>query len=97
MMSTKSTAAGSSLRLCQGEILALAGHETSRLMQIIVNGETMEIADEASVRDLIERLNLTEKRTALEINRSVLPRSEYETTSLKDGDRVEIVHAIGGG
>ena len=46
---------------------------------------------------LVARLGLTGRRLALEVNREVIPRSRHETHSLKAGDQVEIVQAIGGG
>ena len=46
---------------------------------------------------LIDQLDLTGKRLAVEVNEEVVPRSEHGEFRLRDGDRVEIVHAIGGG
>ncbi len=66
-------------------------------MQIQVNGEAMEFADGATVSDLIQRMELVGKRLAVEVNEDIVPRSEHTGFSLHDGDRVEVVHAIGGG
>lgn len=66
-------------------------------MQIVVNGETTAVADQATITQLIEQLGLTGKRIAIEINETIVPRSAHATTVLRSGDRVEIVHAIGGG
>jgi sulfur carrier protein len=66
-------------------------------MQIQVNGETMEFGDNATVADLIQRMQLQGRRLAVEVNEDIVPRSEHPTFSLSDGDRVEVVHAIGGG
>jgi sulfur carrier protein len=66
-------------------------------MQVQVNGETMEFAAGATVSDLIQRMELEGKRLAVEVNEDIVPRSEHPQFSLSHGDRVEVVHAIGGG
>jgi sulfur carrier protein len=49
------------------------------------------------VADLIDQLSLTGKRLAVEVNEDIVPRSQHAERRLNDGDRVEVVHAIGGG
>jgi len=66
-------------------------------MQIQVNGEPLEVAPQSSLSDLVAQLELSGKRIAIELNLEIVPRSRYAETLLKEGDRVEIVHAIGGG
>ena len=66
-------------------------------MQITVNGEHRGITAESYLQDLIADLQLQDNRLAIEINREIVPRSEFTTTLLQDGDVIEIVHAIGGG
>ncbi|HSC46975.1 MAG TPA: sulfur carrier protein ThiS [Gammaproteobacteria bacterium] len=66
-------------------------------MHIQLNGTATDLPDALSARELVERLELGGKRIALEVNGEILPRSGYDRHRLKDGDRVEIVHAIGGG
>ena len=66
-------------------------------MQIELNGEPHVIADDATVAFLIERLALTGRRLAVEVNEEVVPRGRHAEHVLAGGDRVEIVHAIGGG
>ncbi len=66
-------------------------------MVIVVNGTRHELAAECSAQQLLEQLGLTGKRLALEINMEIVPRSVYATHYLREGDRVEVVHAIGGG
>jgi len=66
-------------------------------MQIQVNGDTVEIQDGATISTLITQMELGERRLAVELNLEIVPRSQHSETSLSDGDRVEIVHAIGGG
>ena len=66
-------------------------------MQLKVNGQATEVPDRLTARGLLERMELTGKRVALEVNGEILPRSSHATHEFKDGDKVEIVHAIGGG
>lgn len=66
-------------------------------IQIYVNGELKELAQTATLADLVAQLGLTGKRIAVEINTDIVPRSQHSETGLKAGDQVEIVHAIGGG
>ncbi|ART62942.1 sulfur carrier protein ThiS [Kushneria marisflavi] len=66
-------------------------------MQLYINGETRRVDQASSVADLIVMLSLTGRRIAVEVNESIVPRTRHATTTLNEGDRVEIVHAIGGG
>ncbi len=66
-------------------------------MLVRVNGEDYQLPEALTVGELVERVGLADQRIALEVNREIVPRSEYATTKLHEGDRVEIVRAIGGG
>ena len=66
-------------------------------MHIQLNGEAYALSETLSVAGLIEHLQLAGRRVAVELNFEIVPRSLYETTLLKEGDTLEIVHAIGGG
>ena len=66
-------------------------------MQVQVNGEMLQLQADTTLQGLIEQLDLGDKRIAVELNLEIIPRSEHVSTVLKDADRVEIVHAIGGG
>ena len=66
-------------------------------MQIQLNGEPRELAPSTSVLQLLEQLDLVGRRVAVELNLDIVPRSAHATTILQPGDRVEVVHAIGGG
>ena len=66
-------------------------------MHITLNGEARECAPGTSVTSLLESAGYTGKRVAVEVNLDIVPRSEHATHLLADGDKVEIVHAIGGG
>ena len=66
-------------------------------MQIIVNGNPTEIPDSSSMAGLIEQLELTGQRLAVEVNDELVPRSRFDEHRLTAGDKVEIIHAVGGG
>ena len=66
-------------------------------IEIIVNGEAHQINKDARVTDLIKQLDLTPERLAIELNLSILPRAKWAETDLKSGDKLEIVHFVGGG
>lgn len=66
-------------------------------IQITVNGETRSVPAGQPLQRLIAALNLTDRRIAVEVNEQLVPRSEFPTRAIAPGDRVEIVHAIGGG
>ena len=66
-------------------------------MQIYINGEIQQIDDNGNIPALIEMLDLSGKRFAIEINEELVSRSNFEDYQLKPNDRIEIVHAIGGG
>ncbi|UJJ30054.1 sulfur carrier protein ThiS [Halopseudomonas maritima] len=66
-------------------------------MQILLNGEPHQLDQPLTLSALIDELGLTGKRLAVELNLEIVPRSQHADTRLSEGDRVEIVHAIGGG
>jgi sulfur carrier protein len=66
-------------------------------MMIRLNGEPRQIPDDSTAAALIALLELSGKRLAMEVNREIVPRSDYASHRLQEGDEVEIVHAIGGG
>ena len=65
-------------------------------MKLTVNGDTLTL-DGTTIADLVTQQNLTGRRLAVEVNRDIVPKSQHGDFTLKDGDVVEIVHAIGGG
>ncbi|MBA3562681.1 MAG: sulfur carrier protein ThiS [Gammaproteobacteria bacterium] len=66
-------------------------------MEIIVNGETCALPADATAAHLIDVLELRGKRVAMEVNGEIVPRSGSSDHCLREGDRVEIVRAVGGG
>lgn len=65
-------------------------------MQILVNGEAATIG-EMSVLQYLESLAIDPLRVAVELNLDILPKGAYGETNLSEGDRLEIVHFVGGG
>lgn len=66
-------------------------------MIVYVNGETRDCAENSRVADVVADLGLTGKKIAIELNKEILPFQQYDSQVLQAGDRLEIVHAIGGG
>lgn len=66
-------------------------------MQIYINGVESEIPDQTTMQALLETLNLGDQRFAIEVNEELVPRSAFGAHLLSQGDRVEVVQAIGGG
>lgn len=66
-------------------------------MTVIVNGETRQIPENTNLARLLEILELTSARVAIELNQNVIRRAQWENTVLQENDRVEIVHFVGGG
>jgi len=66
-------------------------------MKIHINGEPREVAGPLPVSALIESLGMKHDRVAIELNRDILPRDRWSNTQLAEGDRLEIVHFVGGG
>lgn len=67
-------------------------------MYLVINGDDYyDLPDGLSVASLIAHLELPKKKIAIECNREIVPKSTYNDTVLSDGDRLEIIHFIGGG
>lgn len=66
------------------------------MVKIVLNGEDREVTA-STVAALIEDIGLDGRKLAVERNREIVPRSLYMATGLADGDRLEIVHFVGGG
>ena len=66
-------------------------------MRVFVNGDLKEFSSALTLAELIAQLDLPRARIAIELNREVVRRSDWGSTMLKDEDRIEIVHFVGGG
>jgi len=67
------------------------------MMKITLNGEACQCEDQTTLQSFIEQQEISGKRIAVEVNLEIVPRSQFATHLLQEGDRVEVVHAIGGG
>ncbi len=67
------------------------------LLQVTVNGAAREVPEKCTVAHLLHLMEVDPARVAVERNREVVPRREYATTELADGDRLEVVTFVGGG
>jgi sulfur carrier protein len=70
--------------------------DEEEIMEITVNGERTS-TDACSVLGLLSQLGIDPRRVAIELNLEILPKTDYGTTSLRDGDKIEIVQFVGGG
>lgn len=66
-------------------------------MNIEVNGEARDVPAGTTVRALLETLGLGDTLVAVERNREIIPRARHTETEVAEGDRLEIVHFVGGG
>jgi sulfur carrier protein len=68
-------------------------------MRIYLNGEELEVPEGTTISELIKSLNIQVREVgfAVAVNEEVVPKSKYESHKLSEGDRVEIVHLVGGG
>jgi thiamine biosynthesis protein ThiS len=66
-------------------------------MRLLVNGEERQVEASTTVAQLLSLLGLGETLVAVERNEEVVPRARHQSTVLRDGDRIEVVHFVGGG
>ncbi|WFD09520.1 sulfur carrier protein ThiS [Tepidibacter hydrothermalis] len=64
---------------------------------MIVNGDEMSFNKDMTVKDLILNLNLNTQTIVVEVNLNIIPKDQYESTSLHENDKVEIINFVGGG
>ena len=66
-------------------------------MRLFINGEAREFAAALTLGALVEELGMKPDRVAVELNREIVPRETWPQTALRQDDRLEIVHFVGGG
>jgi thiamine biosynthesis protein ThiS len=66
-------------------------------MTLTINGENRELANVTTLADLVAQLGMKADRVAVELNRELVSRDRWGVTHLADGDKLEIVHFVGGG
>ena len=67
------------------------------MAKIQLNGKKLVINSNYSLFDLLKKYKLTNKKVAIELNGSIIPKTKYKKKNLKNNDKIEIVHFIGGG
>jgi thiamine biosynthesis protein ThiS len=72
-------------------------HPSTISMTLQINGEPCKFEAPLSLAALVEHLGMKPDRVAVELNRSIVPREQWAGTALQEGDRLEIVHFVGGG
>jgi thiamine biosynthesis protein ThiS len=66
-------------------------------LRVVINGEAREVPAVGSVAALLAQLGLDPRRVVVERNRTIVRRGDLDATPVADGDRIEIVHVVGGG
>ena len=66
-------------------------------MKIFLNGEPKQVQESFSIQDLLLEMDIAGQRLAVEVNEEIVTKSRHNEYRFNDGDKVEIVHAIGGG
>ena len=66
-------------------------------MKVLVNGDPLKIDKQVTISELLNFLEISKVRVAVEVNREIVSKAKFERTLISEGDRVEIVKAIGGG
>jgi sulfur carrier protein len=69
----------------------------STSIDVVINGQPRKIEEGTTVSVLLDQLGLGERRVAVERNREIVPRAQHASTTLADGDRLELVTFVGGG
>ena len=70
---------------------------SDNFMKVFINGETKEIVGEVSLIELLENFSLPHERIAVELNKEVVRKKDWQNILVKDADKIEIVHFVGGG
>jgi thiamine biosynthesis protein ThiS len=66
-------------------------------MQITINGEIKKLEEEVNLDQLLELFSLPSQRVAVELNREVIRKKDWGKTRIRNEDRIEVVHFVGGG
>jgi thiamine biosynthesis protein ThiS len=66
-------------------------------MKILLNNETTLLNDELTISILLDQINIRQKYFAVEVNEKIIPKSKHKSFLIKEGDKIEIITAIGGG
>ncbi|MET0754179.1 MAG: sulfur carrier protein ThiS [Pyrinomonadaceae bacterium] len=66
-------------------------------MNILINGETKEISSELNLSELLKHFSLPSERIAIELNKKVVRKKDWENIKIAEGDKLEVIHFVGGG
>ena len=66
-------------------------------MKIIINGKSKEISGEVNISELLESFSLPKERIAIELNKQVVRKKDWENIKIADADQIEVIHFVGGG
>ena len=66
-------------------------------MNISINKEMMSLTEKTTIAGMLKKLDIQREYIAVEINMTIIPKSEFDNHQLKDNDKVEIIRAVGGG
>lgn len=67
------------------------------MVTMVLNGEKHEIEHEVTLDRLLDLFSLPKQRVAIELNKTVIPRQDWEKTQVNDADAIEVIHFVGGG
>ena len=77
--------------------MIVATRPEKKELRVQINGEIRNVADHSILSDLVDELSLAPARIAVELNGEVVRRNKWTETVLSEGDRLEVVHFVGGG
>lgn len=66
-------------------------------MQVTINGEKRELAENLSISEMLKNLELPFERVAIELNKEVVRKKDWENIKVNDADKIEVIHFVGGG
>jgi len=66
-------------------------------MKIVVNGKELEYKDNITVEDILNNLNIKEKVMAVAVNMEIVKKDNWKIFKVKNGDKIELLHFVGGG
>lgn len=66
-------------------------------MKILLNGESQELTEQFTLKELLNYFSLPSERIAIELNKEVVRKKDWENIKIKDADQIEVVHFVGGG
>ncbi|MEJ7862042.1 MAG: sulfur carrier protein ThiS [Pyrinomonadaceae bacterium] len=67
------------------------------MMKIIINGKAKEISNEVNIIELLEKFSLPKERIAIELNKHVVRKKDWENIKITNADQIEVIHFVGGG